>query len=261
MRKGRRANARELTASRVIDFKFPGWDLSNISIFKISCFGLILTLIAWIYVNITDPEVFPVRRVEIVGDFNKINKYAIKQAVLPYVIKGFFRVDLASIKHDVEEYPWVANCIIERNWPDEVVVKVIPHRVIASWNNQGLFSADHKLLHPNLAAMPQDLPRLYGPEDSSAEVLENYLAMQDILIQKNMHIKQFTLYTKHSNNQSMKIILTNGMQIMLGSNNPLQQLERFTDNYASILAKNETPIASVDLRYPHGIAVKRGELA
>lgn len=181
----------------------------------------------------------------------------------------FFTVDLESVRNSLEKLPWVREARVERRWPDTLVVSLVEHVPLARWNDTALVSEAGEVF---VAALNQPLPRLFGPEDSSTEVVTAYRTYQAALIPLGMTIDELRL----SPRRAWRMRLDNGMQIALGREQANVRLVRFValypDLFAAPVAANaaaasnaaEPPVeiappvhpVTVDLRYPDGFAVR-----
>jgi len=191
----------------------------------------------------------------------------------------YFTVDLEQVRASLEKLPWVREARVERRWPDTLVVSLFEHVPFARWNDNALVNADGEVF---VAASSGNLPRLSGPEDSSAEVVAAYRRHQAALAPLGMHIAELRL----SPRRAWWLRLDNGMQLALGRLQTDARLARFVTLYPRLLpaqavtrmapvianAPAGTPVPamaaatlkpaapaiplSVDLRYPDGFAVR-----
>lgn len=172
----------------------------------------------------------------------------------------FFTVELEHVRSSLEKLPWVREARVERRWPDTLVVSLVEHVPLARWNDDALVSAAGDVF---VAAANQSLPRLYGPEDSSAEVVAAYRSYQSTLAPLAMKIDEVRLTPR----RAWRLKLDNGMQLALGREHAQTRLARFVAVYPALFAPRlpvdeaetatETvqPVA-VDLRYPDGFSIR-----
>ncbi len=179
----------------------------------------------------------------------------------------FFTVDLESVRSSLEKLPWVSEARVERRWPDTLVVTLSEHVPLARWNDNALVSKTGDVF---VAALSHPLPRLFGPEDSSAEVVDAYRRHQAALAPLGMSISELRLTPR----RAWRIRLDNGMQLALGRLQADERLARFVALYprlfptpvaastssgtaaqVAVAAVPNTPV-TVDLRYSDGFALR-----
>jgi cell division protein FtsQ len=181
----------------------------------------------------------------------------------------FFTVDLERVRESMEKLPWVREARVERRWPDTLVVSLVEQEPVARWNDNALVNGEGGVF---VAAVSDALPRLSGPEDSSAEVVAAFRRYQAELAPLDMHISELRL----SPRRAWWIHLDNGMQLALGRQQTDARLARFVMFYPRLLDVQATPALSarpasvaaaatvaapiiplsVDLRYADGFAVR-----
>ncbi|HET8711883.1 MAG TPA: FtsQ-type POTRA domain-containing protein, partial [Spongiibacteraceae bacterium] len=67
----------------------------------------------------------PVSRVAVTGALLHTDRNLLIERVQPHLHdKGFMTVDLAAIRTDLLQLPWVAEISIQRRWPDQLVIEV-----------------------------------------------------------------------------------------------------------------------------------------
>ncbi|MBU4499354.1 MAG: cell division protein FtsQ/DivIB [Gammaproteobacteria bacterium] len=183
----------------------------------------------------------------------------------------FFTVDLENVRESLEKLPWVREARVERRWPDTLVVSLVEQEPLARWNDNALVNAEGGVF---VAAADGELPRLSGPEDSSAEVVAAYRRYQAALATLDMRIAELRL----SPRRAWSIRLDNGMQLLLGRQQTDARLTHFVSYYPRLISAQAAPASvqdmslagtadapkpaapilplSVDLRYADGFAVR-----
>ncbi|OYY57917.1 MAG: hypothetical protein B7Y50_14395 [Hydrogenophilales bacterium 28-61-11] len=155
-----------------------------------------------------------------------------------------------------------------------MVVSLVEQVPVARWNDNALVNGEGGVF---VAAASGALPRLSGPEESSAEVVAAYQRYQTALKPLDMNIAELRL----SPRRAWWIRLDNGMELALGRQQTDARLARFVLFYPRLLSaqavthiapvkalgsamaeggilKPAAPIIplSVDLRYADGFAVR-----
>jgi cell division protein FtsQ len=209
---------------------------------------------------------FALRTIEVKTPVAHVTEAQIRLVAERQVNGTFFTVDLERVRSSLEKLPWVREARVERRWPDTLAVSLVEHVPLARWNDDALVNDSGDVF---VAAVAAKLPRLSGPEDSSAEVVAAYRRHQAALAPLGMTIRELRL----SPRRAWRIRLDNGMQLALGRDKTDARLARFVALYprmfggrpAAVEVAAASPAASpavavtVDLRYPDGFAVRTAD--
>jgi cell division protein FtsQ len=96
------------------------------------------------------------------------------------------------------------------------------------------------------------MPRLKGPLSQQTEVLQVYEKLSKILTMYGLNATGLHL----RDNQSWVLLMDNEVKIYLGKKELEARLLRFCKAYPAVFAQKADQLASVDLRYPRGMAVQ-----
>jgi len=192
---------------------------------------------------------FALRTIDVVTPAAHVTETQVRLVVERHVRGTFFTVDLERVREALEKLPWVREAKVARHWPDTLVVSLTEHKPLARWNQDALVNDQGEVF---AAASNNDLPRFSGPEDSSAEVMRAWRQYQTLLAPLGHSIRELHL----SSRRAWRLRLDNGMQIVLGRDEPALRLARFTALYPRLFAAPATAPAYVDLRYVDGFAIR-----
>jgi cell division protein FtsQ len=133
-----------------------------------------------------------------------------------------------------------------------VYVQFTEQRLVARWGADAWVNDHGQVVRVQADDLPSDAPQLSGPEGTSAQVLEEYRALQPLLETAKLDIRALAL----SPRRTWRIDLTNGIALVLDRDEPQHKIERFVQVYARTLAPQVASIRQVDLRYTNGFAVQ-----
>lgn len=203
---------------------------------------------------------FALKTIEVKTPVTHVTEAQIRLVAERQVRGTFFTVDLERVRNSLETLPWVREARVERRWPDTLVVSLVEHVPMARWNDNALVNDAGDVF---VAAVTRRLPRLSGPEDSSAEVVAAFRRHQAALAPLGMTIAELRL----SPRRAWRIRLDNGMTLALGREQTDARLARFVALYPRLFVAHPTELdrttlpervapVVVDLRYPDGFAVR-----
>ncbi|GJM06491.1 MAG: hypothetical protein DHS20C10_02250 [marine bacterium B5-7] len=219
--------------------RWSGWTL-------VACFLLSVLLI------LNTHHRFLIQRVLIRGQLTHVPQSWIQETVMPYVSDGFFQVDVHGIKAQLLKRPWVADVVVRRVWPGQVWIAVQEQQPVVRWNKKSFLNSGGDVFTPDDQHADKTLPALQGPSDKVENVFAMYRKSNQQLQPLHLHITQ--LQMQHDGSWVLR--LNNGMLAKLGRADAQQALNRFVSVYPDLLQKRAKNVASVDLRYNHGLAVK-----
>ena len=102
-------------------------------IFKITMTGIIVFSIVFTLNNLNLSDYFPIKTVSVYG-LNRLNQQEVKAVLFPLVEKGFFTVNVESIRNRLLQMPWVSDLYVRRVWPDHVIVTLTEKKPVSLWN-------------------------------------------------------------------------------------------------------------------------------
>lgn len=194
---------------------------------------------------------FPIKAVKVFG-VHHVDQSAMQHALTPLVNKGFFAIDVEIIKDRLLQSPWVSKAIVQRVWPDQVLVTVVEKTPVAKWNNASLLSSSGEIFNPDVKSYPSGLPSLTGPEGQQLLVLKHYKKLNSVLASLHFKITRLEL----TPDSSWSLVLDNGMKMNVGHKDILTRMSHFVKVYPKIIGDRIADVDYIDLRYSNGLAVR-----
>ncbi|NVK75181.1 cell division protein FtsQ [Marinomonas sp. CT5] len=213
--------------------------------------GAILLILVATFQGERSPETwFTIKKIEIKGDLKYVTHEELLSDYSSLLGQSLFGISLSEAMKVVLSSEWVASAEIRKVWPNTLQILVHEYTPLAYWRDGQLISTSAVIIRPNKVP---DLPltKLYGPEDSSDVVLEQFGLVSQVLAPTSLRVSVLTLEPRGA----WSIRFTNGISVKLGREQILERLQRFIAVYKSDLSGRIEQIASVDARYPHGVAV------
>jgi cell division protein FtsQ len=194
----------------------------------------------------------PVSRVAVTGMLQHLDRNLLVERVRAHLNgAGFMTVDLAAIRADLKELPWVADVSIQRRWPDQLVIEVTEQEAIARWGKDGLLNREGEVFRPQPLGDVSKLPLLYGPDNLSREVVERYAQMRELLNEQKLLLSDLG----SDERGSWSATLQSGVVLRLGTGDILKKMRSFSRVYRAELSTQMDRIEYIDLRYGNGLAV------
>jgi cell division protein FtsQ len=201
-------------------------------------------------------ENFPVEQVRFEGPFKHVSQAELEAAMLDLVRGNFFLVDLDAVQQRVEALPWVYRASVRRRFPRDISVAFTEEQLVAHWTDRAWLNTNGDVVRVTGADLPSDMPKLAGPDDTSAHVLAAYQEFGRALAPLNMKLAALTLTPRRSWRLELQAPDAKLLTVVLDHEQPLQRLERFARVYSATLGGEAATIRQVDLRYTNGFAVQ-----
>lgn len=182
---------------------------------------------------------------------NATTAQAISDAIGARLQTSLFAVDLQAIEHALASLPWVAEADVWRRFPGTVVARVSEHRVVARWHDSRLISDQGVLFTPPDMDGLQRLPVLSGPDETSADVLGQFLVLEPAFAAVSNPLRALAIDARGS----WTATLADGVQVHLGRRDIAARAQRLVQVAVPALDADWQRVASIDLRYSNGFAV------
>nr|MBF0682856.1 cell division protein FtsQ/DivIB [Pseudomonas sp.] len=193
----------------------------------------------------------PIAKVSVQGELSYVTQQAVQARMAPFVEASFFEVDLEALRHDLEQMPWIAHVEVRRIWPDQVMVRLDEQLPIARWGDEALLNNAGQAFAPNDLAEYEHLPQLYGPKRAQLRVMQQYQLLSQMLRPLGFSIARLELRARGS----WFLTTSQGIELLLGRDQVIEKMRRFTAIYQQELVQESENIARIDLRYANGLAV------
>lgn len=191
----------------------------------------------------------PIQVVSITNELQYADRDEIKAAVIEHVKQGFFGLNIAAIRSQLKQVPWIADANVQRSWPDAVKIKLTERQPLAIWQNRGIIDTEGKVFFPVSIANAKGLPEFNGASDSVDEMVDMYLQVLAAVKPIGLAVNKLELMPDHG----WRARLDNGLTLILGQAEIEERLRRFVLAYSVLRDK---PMTAVDMRYTNGLSVE-----
>ncbi|MDK4692380.1 cell division protein FtsQ/DivIB [Kingella negevensis] len=184
------------------------------------------------------------------------SKRRVFESVRPYLTGSFFHVNVHDAQRAAESVNWVKHARVDRIPPSVIKITVEEYAPVARWVREGyqagLITAEGQIFQ---AAYNEELPEFDGDVTELPMMLEQYRLLNEQL--KPLRLKILRL--QYSSRAAWSMMLDNGIELRLGTQNTHTRMARFVEYYPSKLAWQANNVDYVDMRYPDAFAVRLSE--
>jgi len=220
--------------------------------------GLALCLFAFAALRLlTRPAVFPLRELVVHGTLKHTSRAQIESTARGLRGRNFLAVDLAALRVQFEQLPWVRRVTVRRVWPDRLEIDIEEHIALAKWLDGGgvnLFGERFP------GTVDGSLPVFEGPPGSEPEVTRRYRLFAARLAPLGMEIVRVGLSPRFA----WQLRVAGGLRIQLGRDAPNDPAEARLARFAAVYPQTVQRLAGqhdyVDLRYTNGFALRVPDL-
>ncbi|MFM1989162.1 MAG: Cell division protein FtsQ [Pseudomonadota bacterium] len=186
-----------------------------------------------------------------------VNRASLKSAGAARLHGNFFTVDLGAVRDSFEQVPWVRHAQVRRVWPNTLRIALEEHQPLAVWHDGRLVNRQGELFTANVAEAEAEgaLLEFSGPPGSEAEVTRRWQALREQLAPLSVVPEAVTL----SSRWAWSARLDNGTVLLLGREQGMpiaERVARWVSVQPTVQTRLNREIASVDLRYPNGFAMR-----
>lgn len=170
---------------------------------------------------------------------------------------SFLTTDLQRWSALFESAPWVQKAVVQREFPSGLKVTLVEHRAVAWWGQVGsgqLINSSGQIFDASYEGS-DELPELYGPREQAQAVWQLFGQLQTQLSVLDLSLKRL----ETNERGGWRAQLDSGAWIELGrggSADVLARTQRFATTLTQVTQRYTASLASMDLRYPNGYAVR-----
>ncbi len=209
-------------------------------------------LLLWGRVQLQNPQVLSVRRVQVDGEMHYLQRANLEQVVAQAVNGNFFTLDLSRMRKQIERLPWVASVSVRRVWPDALRVRVTEQVPLAYWGKDAMVSREGVVFRPKALPRLEGLATLQGEAQHARSITQDYQCMDTLLQTVGLRVSDLKVDAR----QAWRIETDTGLKLQLGRRDVMPRLTRFAQLYPSLMSQeSERRPDTVDLRYSNGFAV------
>lgn len=206
--------------------------------------------------------VFAIQAITVQGDVTRNNAVTLRANVMPQLSGNFFTIDLNRTRDAFEAVPWVRGAVVHRDFPNRLRAVLLEHEPMALWGDEGsnkMVNRQSRVFEANVEdADVEHLPRLKGPDDQSAVVVQMYRHLLPLLEAMDMQVEQLELTPRGS----WRVLTHSGAWLELGRGSESEigdQLKVFFRTLSQVTARygrTPTALAGADLRHKDGYALR-----
>lgn len=193
----------------------------------------------------------PIKNVSVEAPWQRVTRMQVDERLNDPIVKGFLSTDMRALQNEIASVPWVDHVRIERYWPAQLNIVLTEQVAMASWQQTGLLNTRGELFLTEARHIPEELPRLSGPDGSEWQVAQRYRTLNAMLQNVGWSLRSLELDERGA----WLAGINNGVKVYVGVDEVDRRLDRFGKIVIPALRQEGAMIESIDLRYSNGFAV------
>ncbi|MGJ8668171.1 MAG: cell division protein FtsQ/DivIB [Oceanococcus sp.] len=191
-------------------------------------------------------------QMDVYGDLGQTDPQDIREAVMPYLVGGFFQTETGLLEQRLQELPWVRDVQVQRLWPDRLAVHVAGHVAVANWGDDAVLTQSGGLIWPQ--QRPPSILLIEGPESQAAAVFADLQ-----VVVPRLPVGWLLSKWQVSETGDRRAEVSLGQQHLVLEFGRAPVAEKFTllaDVVLPAIQSRLADVEAVDLRYRNGFAVR-----
>jgi cell division protein FtsQ len=189
-----------------------------------------------------------VKQVSVTGDITVNQRNAVFRLLTDYEVLA---IPIDRLQQELAAEGWIQSATVERRWPDELMISIVPERPIALWNDDAYLNDEGEVFNSPFVNQAR-LPQLYGPVGKEAVVMAQYQQLNTTLFRLGQSIETLTLGAR----ENWRFQSDAGIEVLLGKAALMERIQRllrvteFIDEQGRL-----DQVEQIDTRYGNGVAV------
>ncbi len=202
-------------------------------------------LVAWHFIH------WPIRQLVVQDPLVYQGQKEVEQILYLWHGRNLLDGQLPQMQQQLEGLPWIKSATLQFVWPDTLVIDLQEQRPIAIWNDQWLINDAGHLFKPE--AFAQEWPLLYGPDDSSAQIMNQFLWFSELLAEVEAPLRWVRMENRGAWSLGFEADKLE-LQVLLGIDPTMARLLRVRD-WMQVMHLKLPEVSVIDARYENGLAV------
>lgn len=198
---------------------------------------------------LSDLSLSEIRLIKISSGITQNQKLEVKRKLREFELTDMSIDKLRSV---LEKESWIHFVSVKKSWPDQLILKIIPHEPVAVFNNNAYInSAGEVFRSPFIQSVR--LPHLYGPEELSVEMMSQFQKLNMALLDSKLYLTVLEL----NDRGVWRFEDQNGTEVVLGKHSITERLKRYLRIYDTRGVRERFgDIVKIDTRFSNGVSIE-----
>lgn len=231
--------------------KYYGWLWSGLGLLLLlSMFGLGLFMLNNAELR-HDQQISKINNIKLIADFQHADIMEVKSYLQPLLDKEFVELDLAEIEVKLKQHPWVRQSVLQKKWPDTLIVKIEEQVPVAILKTGGYLNSRAEIFDKKSKIKVTDLPVIDAKSQSYSQILKTYAKMVGVLT-ANQKITDI----QYQSIGRYDFKLSSGVKVILGRRQIDKRIKSLPQVIQYLKVNQLANTQVIDMRYRNAVAVK-----
>jgi cell division protein FtsQ len=194
-----------------------------------------------------------VANIRLLGEVNYVNLQEIDALLRPLLGQELISLDLKDVEGSLKGHEWINAAIVQRKWPDTLLVQVIEEAPVAQWQAGGFINAAGKIFNRESRLRLDNLVIFKGSEGTETEMLGLYKRL--VASMRNLGLR-FTRIERDAIG-AYRVEINDGLEVVLGRRQISRRIKRLAHALHALNKLDIARLSRIDMRYGRGMAVTR----
>ncbi len=191
---------------------------------------------------------FVVHKITIEGQINHVTPVQLSYVAHNRLHGTMFTLDIAELKSEFEQLPWVKQVSVKRKFPSTIIVSLVEYKAIARINDDYLLAEDGEVFSGADANI--ELPVLYVDNSHADMAYAKYLEIEKILSAHGDHIDRLWF----NNLPLVKFTTKNNLNITMCDSAATDKLQILNSQWDALHKLNPN-LTSLNFCYKNAVAI------
>ncbi len=195
----------------------------------------------------------PPSHITVVGkSLTAAQRNTLAQSLQPLLQGGYFATNLVQIRDKALSHSWLDQVSVTRRWPNGIVIQADAATPVAKWGAGHFVNSSGRVFKPFTPINNPNLPTIYAQDGQAGDLMQDFYAINQWFNPIGLFLHEYYFTSQ----KTAILIFSNGMRVVVDKEHTQQKLQQLSVLLRTDLYSRKNQIASADLRYRSGLAVR-----
>lgn len=238
-----------LLLNKITLLRLDNIQFNNRLAFLINIFSVVIILFSIAFYSMHN--MFRIKHIVIEGDIKHVTPIQLTYVANNKLHGTFFTLNIDDLKSQFEVLPWVKQVILQRQFPNTIIVKIAEHNALAHIGEEDLLAEDGEVFD---GADDSGLPTLYVSVDKASLAYAKYQQIESVITRHDDYITKLWM----SDPRIIKVTTESNLNITICDQDFETKLLEI-DTYWDKLHQINSQLSSMNFCYKNAVAINTAQ--